>query len=120
MKAKYRDTIATLADYYYISRSATNRLVARGVDVHDHLEVERAILNQTHRPNSWINGNPNRHGVNFPNTKKYTERENLVCYCEGGLTNLCVSCRADLDFGCKYFFRHFDTIPERMAKLDLD
>jgi hypothetical protein len=90
MKPKYRDTIANLADYYYISRSATNRLVASGIDVHDHLAVEAAILKQARRPASWTNGNPNRHGVKFPNVKEYAEREDLVCYCKGGLTNLCI------------------------------
>ena len=98
------DTLAQLSDYHYISLSVIKRLRAAGVDVHNHLEVEYKILNQAHRSESWINGNPNRHGVNFPTSCELKERDYLICYCKGKKGE-CVSCRADLDFGCKYFVR---------------
>ena len=98
------DTLAQLADYHYVSLSVIKRLKAKGVDVYNHLEVEYKILNQSHRSEAWINGNPNRHGTNFPASCELKERDDLVCYCEDKEYD-CVSCRADWDFGCKYFWR---------------
>ena len=98
------DTLAQLADYHYVSLSVIKRLKARGVDVHNHLEVEHQILNQAHRSSSWVNGNPNRHGVKFPASCDIAERNYLACYCRGKDYD-CVACRADLDFGFKYFLR---------------
>jgi hypothetical protein len=98
------DTLAQLADYHYVSLSVIKRLKAKGVDVYNHLEVEYKILNQSHRSEAWINGNPNRHGTNFPASCELKERDALVCYCEDK-DYLCVSCRADWDYGCKYAMR---------------
>ena len=98
------DTLAQLADYHYVSLSVIKRLKAKGVDVHNHLEVEYRILNQAHRSSSWVNGNPNRHGVNFPASCELKERDDLICYCRDKDYN-CVSCRADEDYGFKYAMR---------------
>ena len=95
------DTLAQLADYHYVSLSVIKRLKAKGVDVHNHLEVEYKILNQAHRSQAWINGNPNRHGVNFPATCELKERGNLICYCRGKDYE-CIACRAEWDYGLKY------------------
>ena len=101
------DTLTQLADYHYVSLSAIKRMRANGIDVHDHLEVEKQLSNQRHRPDSWISGNPNRYGVKFPSCETYQERDYLVCYCKGK-KGKCVACRADLDFGCKYAMQRIE------------
>ena len=98
------DTLQQLADYHYVSLSVINRLKARGVNVHNHMAVEYEILNQSHRAPSWVSGNPNRHGVKFPNCGTFQERDKLICYCRGKEYD-CVACRADWDFGFKYAMR---------------
>jgi len=96
------DTLNNLAQYHYVSLSVINRLKKRGVNVYDHLAVEKALLESSPRCRSWINGNPNQHGVKFPHCQ-FTERDHLACYCNKQGT--CVACVADWDFGCKYFER---------------
>ena len=97
------DTLSNIASYHYISMATLHRLRRKGVNVYSHMAVEDAIMNQHKRPGSWINGNPNQYGVEFPASCKLRERDYLACYCNK--QGSCVACVADWDFGCKYFER---------------
>jgi len=76
-----------LAKYHQVSASTITRLNKR-FDVSDPIQFERAILSQCKRPESWLNGNFHRRGVNLPAGVKLNPRE---CHCnEDGYCPWCV------------------------------